>query len=58
MRDAARLFLDRRMTRRGFVSRLTRAGVAAGTAAGMSRSLEAQSAPTGRARRLAGSSGI
>ena len=36
MRDAARLFLDRRMTRRGFVSRLTQAGVAAGAAAGLS----------------------
>ena len=46
MRDAARLFLDRRMTRRGFVSRLTQAGVAAGAAAGLSRSLDArQSAP-------------
>jgi benzoylformate decarboxylase len=46
MRDAARLFLERRMTRRRFVSRLTQAGVAASTAAGLSRSLEAQSAQT------------
>src|SRR4051812_33474949 len=42
MRDAARLFLDRRMTRRGFVSRLTQAGVAAGAAASLSRTLDAQ----------------
>lgn len=52
MRDAARLFLDRRMTRRGFVSRLTKAGVAAGAAAGLSRALDAQApaagAPAGR----------
>src|SRR5580765_6183715 len=41
MRDAARLFLDRRMTRRGFVSRLTAAGVAASAASGLSTSLEA-----------------
>ena len=46
MRDAARLFLDRRMTRRGFVSRLTRAGVAASTAASLSRSLDARQSPT------------
>jgi thiamine pyrophosphate-dependent acetolactate synthase large subunit-like protein len=45
MRDAARLFLDRRMTRRGFVSRLTQAGVAAGAAASLSRSLDAQPPP-------------
>jgi thiamine pyrophosphate-dependent acetolactate synthase large subunit-like protein len=45
MRDAARLFLDRRMSRRAFVSRLTSAGVAAGAAAGISRSLDAQRAP-------------
>jgi thiamine pyrophosphate-dependent acetolactate synthase large subunit-like protein len=45
MRDAARLFLDRRMTRRGFVSRLTQAGVAAGAAASLSRSLDAGQAP-------------
>jgi benzoylformate decarboxylase len=41
MRDAARLFLDRRMSRRSFVSRLTAAGVAAGAASGLSTSLEA-----------------
>ena len=46
MRDAARLFLDRQMTRRGFVSRLTGAGVAAGAAAGISRTLAAQAAPS------------
>ena len=44
MRDAARLFLERRMSRRGFVSRLAQAGVAAGAAARLSSSLEAQSA--------------
>jgi len=51
MRDAARLFLDHRMTRRRFVSRLTQAGVAAGAAAGLSTSLEAQptSSPSGTA---------
>jgi benzoylformate decarboxylase len=42
MRDAARLFLERRMTRRHFVSRLTQAGVAAGAAARLSTSLDAQ----------------
>lgn len=42
MRNAARLFLDRRLTRRTFVSQLTQLGVAAGAAAGLSRSLEAQ----------------
>jgi len=41
MRDAARLFLDSRMSRRSFVSRLTAAGVAAGAASGLSTSLEA-----------------
>jgi benzoylformate decarboxylase len=41
MRDEARLFLDRRMTRRRFVSRLTQAGVAAGAAGTLSRALEA-----------------
>jgi len=41
MRDAARLFLDRRLTRREFVSRLTQAGVAAGAAAGLSTTLDA-----------------
>jgi len=46
MRDAARLFLDRRMTRRGFVSRLTRAGVAASAAASLSTSLDAQQMPS------------
>src|SRR3954452_14338503 len=45
MRDAARRFLDRPMTRRGFVSRLTQAGLAAGAAASLSRSLEAGQAP-------------
>ena len=45
MRDAARRFLDRRMTRRGFVSRLTQAGVAAGAAVSLSRSLEAGQLP-------------
>jgi thiamine pyrophosphate-dependent acetolactate synthase large subunit-like protein len=45
MRDAARLFLDRRMTRRRFVSRLTQTGVAASAAAGLSRSLDAQQPP-------------
>jgi benzoylformate decarboxylase len=45
MRDAARLFLDRRMTRRGFVSRLTQAGVAASAAASLSRSLDAEQMP-------------
>ena len=51
MRDAARLFLERRMTRRHFVSRLTQAGVAAGAAAGLSTSLDARqtSAPPGAA---------
>jgi benzoylformate decarboxylase len=56
VRNAARLFLDRRLTRRTFVSQLTQLGVAAGAAAGLSRSLEAQppgapaqsSAPAGR----------
>ena len=42
MRDAARLFLDRGITRRSFVSRLTQLGVTAGAAAGLSRSLDAQ----------------
>jgi len=42
MREAARLLLDRQITRRGFVSQLTRAGVAAGAAAGLSRTLDAQ----------------
>jgi thiamine pyrophosphate-dependent acetolactate synthase large subunit-like protein len=41
MRDAARLFLDRRISRRRFVSRLTAAGVAASAASGLSTSLEA-----------------
>ena len=45
MRDAARLFLDRRMTRRGFVSRLTQAGVAASAAASLSTSLDARQLP-------------
>jgi len=51
MRDAARLFLERRMTRRHFVSRLTQAGVAAGAAAGLSASLDAGqiAAPPGTA---------
>ena len=46
MRDAARLFLDRRMTRRKFASRLTRIGVAAGAAAGLARALDAQQPAT------------
>jgi len=51
MRDAARLFLERRMTRRHFVSRLTQAGVAASTAVGLSTSLAARqtAAPPGTA---------
>jgi thiamine pyrophosphate-dependent acetolactate synthase large subunit-like protein len=51
MRDAARLFLERRMTRRHFVSRLTQAGVAASAAAGLSTSLDARqtAAPPGTA---------
>src|SRR4051812_13841828 len=48
MREAAKLFLDRRLTRRGFVSRLTSAGLAATAAAGLSRELDAQ-APTAAA---------
>ncbi|MFI5245371.1 MAG: thiamine pyrophosphate-binding protein [Gemmatimonadales bacterium] len=43
MRDAARLFLDRQMTRRAFVAKLTEAGVASSAAAGLSRALAAQS---------------
>ena len=42
MKDAARLFLDRRMTRRRFVSKLAQAGVASSAAVGLSRALEAQ----------------
>jgi benzoylformate decarboxylase len=45
------MFLDRKMTRRGFVSRLTTAGLAAGAAAGLSRSLDAgQAAPAAGAQ--------
>lgn len=47
MKDAARLFLDRRLTRRTFVSRLTQIGVTAGAAAGLSRSLDAQAPAAG-----------
>jgi thiamine pyrophosphate-dependent acetolactate synthase large subunit-like protein len=50
MRDAARRFLDRRMTRRGFVSRLTQAGVAASAAASLSTSLDAQQLPAAPGR--------
>ena len=46
MRDAARLFLEHRMTRRHFVSRLTQAGVAAGAAAGLSTALDARQTST------------
>jgi thiamine pyrophosphate-dependent acetolactate synthase large subunit-like protein len=42
MKDAARRLLDRQISRRGFVSRLTRAGIAAGAAAGLARALEPQ----------------
>src|SRR5437868_2550024 len=53
MRDDAKLFLDRRITRRTFVSRVTRAGVAAGAAAGLARELEgAQSAAPVAAGRI------
>jgi len=52
MRDDAKLYLDRRISRRAFVSRLTIAGVAAGAAAGFARQLEAAqppiAAPAGR----------
>jgi len=47
MRDDAKLYLDRRISRRAFVSRLTRAGVAAGAAAGLARHLEAAQPPAG-----------
>ena len=45
MKTAARRFLDRQMTRRTFVSRLAQAGVTATAAAGLSRTLEAGTAP-------------
>ncbi len=41
MKRDAHLFLDRRISRRAFVSRLTRAGVAATAATGLARSLDA-----------------
>jgi benzoylformate decarboxylase len=44
VKDAARLFLDARVSRRGFVSRLTRLGVGASAAAALARALEPQSA--------------
>src|SRR5436305_1011080 len=47
MRDDAKLYLERRISRRTFVSRVTRAGVAAGAAAGLARQLEAAQPPTG-----------
>ena len=40
MRGDAKLFLDRRISRRAFVSRVTRAGVAAGAATTLARALE------------------
>jgi len=42
VKQDARRFLDRELTRRAFVSRLTQAGVAAGAAAKLSRALDAQ----------------
>ena len=42
MRRDAKLFLDRRISRRAFVSRVTRAGVAAGAATALARALEPQ----------------
>jgi benzoylformate decarboxylase len=45
MKHSARLFLDGKMTRRGFVSRLTQMGVASAAATGMVRSLSAQPDP-------------
>jgi benzoylformate decarboxylase len=44
VKDAARLFLDGQVTRRDFVSRLTRLGVAAGAAAGLARALDGHQA--------------
>jgi thiamine pyrophosphate-dependent acetolactate synthase large subunit-like protein len=41
MKTPARLFLDRQITRRTFVSRVSRAGVASAAAAGLARSLSA-----------------
>jgi hypothetical protein len=43
MKRDARLFLDRQISRRDFVSRLARTGVASGAAAGLARLLSASS---------------
>src|SRR5512142_2518662 len=42
VKNEARLFLDGRITRRDFVSRVARTGVAASAAAGFARALDAQ----------------
>jgi benzoylformate decarboxylase len=59
VKDATRLFLDRRISRRAFVSRVTRAGVAASAASTLARSLDAaeQSAATPSGRVVEGLTG-
>src|SRR5262245_1633868 len=42
MKRAARLFLERKLTRRGFVSRLSQLGISAAAACGLAGSLEAE----------------
>jgi benzoylformate decarboxylase len=47
MRESAKLFLDRKIGRRSFISRLAQVGLASGAASAFARSLEAQTATQG-----------